>query len=453
MRKGSEIDVERLQQFLDALTIMASGRPMHRAKLSDKGDIIDAISYGVNILADELTFSSQRLDKERAALERANRVKGVFLANMSHEIRTPMTAIVGFTEMLLNEPLSIDHQRDFLLRIHRNCQALRRLIDDILDLSKIESGELGIENESIPIRDRLEDFAKALEPAVQAKNSKIILHFDPSLPPLIALDGLRFSQVVNNLLSNSIKFGSNDTIELRARFESQSSLLEIEIVDHGCGISETQRERLFQPFSQGSSEIGRKYGGTGLGLALSRRLCKLMGGDLTLVESAFGRGATFLATFRAEIMARGPDARVEMGAPTSFQPALEGLRVLLVEDALDTQLLISRILIKQGAEVTCCSNGAEALRTLHGPGDPPDVILMDIQMPEMDGIDATVAIRGENFRLPVLALTAHAMSGEKERCLRVGFSDYISKPITPQVLVRRILDHCEKDVRRLRVNG
>ncbi len=403
---------------------------------------MDALARGINVLAEALTFANARIAKEREAANRANQAKSVFLANMSHEIRTPLTGILGFVELLTADDITPEERTEFLQRMRGNCQSLHKLINGILELSKVESGEITLERLPISLREKIADVADGLELQAVGKGISLRTFLDPELPLELETDPLRLWQVLNNIIGNAIKFSGPGKIEIRAHRLAGSGFVAIDVSDSGVGITESQRRNLFRPFAQGDDSIGRRFGGTGLGLVLSRGICRALGGDLELLDSVPGRGSTF----RIIIPIHAPNALVashlppvrRIPGPMFASDAVKGRRVLLVEDAEDNRLLISTFLRKAGATVVACGDGQDALPLLT---QNFDLVLMDIQMPVMDGFQTTRLLRQRGCDLPILALTAHAMEGERERCLSQGFTDYLSKPIDWKLLIEKIRVH------------
>lgn len=431
-------NADRLAHIIETLSCMAAGDIERRVNVTDSGDAIDAVSYGINILAEELTYAVKNLAREREAAHVANQAKSTFLAHMSHEIRTPLTAIVGFAELLDNERLSQSERSDFLNRMRVNCHSLRKLIDEILDLSKVEAGELTVEKIEVPLSQHLRDIVTGLEAAAAKKDLALRLIIDDSVPDMVLTDPLRLWQVVNNLVGNAIKFSQGGIIQIYLN-QSADHLFSIEVQDPGVGIPVEQQGNLFRPFSQGDRTISRRFGGTGLGLALSRALCRALGGDLILVRSEPDFGTLFRATIRAcpaeKKTAGGPLNHSNLVSHNGTLP-LSGLKILLAEDAEDSRFLISTFLKRAGAQVTECADGEEAIKAMNSE---IGVVLMDIQMPQIDGIQATRLLRELHYKVPIIALTAHAMRGERERCLELGFTDYVAKPVQRTMLIDRIL--------------
>jgi len=375
--------------------------------------------------------------------EQTTRVKSEFLANVSHEIRTPMTAILGFTEELLDQALSVSAPRetfDALQTIQRNGDYLLTLLNDILDLSKIESGRLELERVSYSPVAIVRDVARLMRVRAEAKGVIFQVEFASALPVRVEGDPTRVRQVLINLVGNGLKFTEVGTVCLRAALHeaSGSSRIVFEVTDTGIGISSAERSRLFRPFRQADGSTTRRYGGTGLGLTISKHLCELMDGSIEF-ESEPGRGTTVrvsLPTGSLEGIERTRPVDEAADTPRSTMarvpaPHLSG-RVLLVEDGADNQRLIRLLLAKLGLEIVICENGQQGVeRALEAreAGNAFDLILMDMQMPIMDGYTATRILRRRGYTGSIVALTAHAMHAERGRCLAAGCDDFATKPV------------------------
>jgi signal transduction histidine kinase/CheY-like chemotaxis protein len=374
--------------------------------------------------------SYRALEMERDRAKSAARVKNEFLANMSHEIRTPMNGIIGFTQLALDTQLTAD-QRDYLETVERSAQTLLRVISDILDLSKIEAGHLELDREPFSLRETVEGAARTIAPEALRKGLDLSWDIDADVPDALLGDSTRLRQVLLNLLGNAAKFTANGFIRVEVHGETAGDagpLLHFVVRDSGIGIPPEQQQLIFEPFRQADGSISRKYGGTGLGLSISAKLSRSMQGKIWL-ESEVGRGSAFhfTACFGAVEVPQAP-----VQAPrVRRDPHRASLSILLVEDDLTSRTLTSMVLTRNGHSVATAVNGVEALglveRRLF------DVILMDVQMPRMDGFEATERIRRRESqtggRVPIVAMTAHAMAGGRERCLAAGMDDYISKPI------------------------
>jgi len=387
--------------------------------------------------------------KQRA--EEASAAKTAFLANMSHEIRTPMTAIIGYADNMLEPDQTVSDRQDALQTIRRNAQHLLELINDILDISKIEADRMTVERVAADLPRLLGDLISLMRPRAVAKGLGFRLEVTGLVPKTIYTDPLRLRQVLINILANAVKFTERGEIRLCVRCTRQpegSTRLYFEVHDTGIGIAPDQVDKLFRAFTQADDSTTRRFGGTGLGLVISKRLALLLGGDVT-VQSKLGQGSIFTVCIDA-----GPTDETQMLSELgeSILPKsplapvknwkLAG-RILLVEDGEDNQRLISMHLTKAGAEVSIAANGREGvdMAAAAQPACPFDLILMDMQMPELDGYSATSELRRRGFKQPIIALTAHALVEDREKCLAAGCSDYLSKPIEKDLLLRTIAAH------------
>jgi signal transduction histidine kinase len=391
----------------------------------------------------EAASRQARRDAEKAALLAkeeaiaANRAKSDFLAQMSHEIRTPLGAILGFSELLLESSEDEASRRETVGIIIRNGQSLLQIVDEILDMSKVEAGKLAIEILPFSLASMLVDLENLFTPKAREKGLKLQFVYDRRLPEEIQTDPNRLRQILINVIGNAIKFtqsGSVSVIVGRGKAADGKYALEFTVVDTGVGISREHQGLLFKPFSQADSSISRRFGGTGLGLALSKQLARLLQGDLVLSSSEPGKGSTFTLRIMASVKEETTQNQATATAGTaSPQLMLSNIHVLLVDDSGDNRLLMSKILKSTGAIVDMATNGQEAIeKALH---NIHDVILMDMQMPVMDGYAAARSLRDQGFTKPIIALTANAMSSERSRCLEAGCNDFHPKPIDRPILI------------------
>lgn len=381
----------------------------------------------------------------RIAAERASRAKSDFVANLSHELRTPMNAIIGMTDLALDEQIP-PLVREYLDTVKSNARLLLDLLNDLLDFSKLEAGKFVLEARPFRLRQAVDDVQRNLSFRAAEKELDFTTHVDDQLPDDVLGDQLRLQQILINLLSNAIKFTESGHVRLSLTAKDllpTEVLVEFAVEDTGIGISSEDQQRIFSPFMQVDASTTRRHGGTGLGLAIASDLISAMGGRLA-VDSVPGRGSKFYFTLplerSAEQAAARPQRVISPAASKTAAP-VERLRVLLVEDVAANQMLIRHVLTKRGHEVQVADNGQEALERVGA--EPFDCILMDVQMPEMDGLQATAAIRAMPGleRVPIIALTAHAMPGDRDRCLAAGMDAYLTKPVDVRELIS-VVESC-----------
>ena len=399
--------------------------------------------------------AEEELEQAKSAAEEANRAKSKFLANMSHEIRTPLTAILGYGDLMTDPDLTASDRDNHLAVIRRNGEHLLELINDILDLSKIEAGRLEMDVQPCRYLYVVSDVASLMRVRASQRGNSLSVECAGPLPETIHTDGARLRQALVNLVGNAVKFTENGSVRVALAFlpdgcDGQPAV-RISVIDTGVGISPDKLAGLFDPFAQADASTSRKYGGTGLGLAITRHIADLLGGSLA-AESTPGQGSAFTLTvptgpLDGVRMLEDPDEALQCEGPhpggrRPGDSALAGLKVLLAEDGLDNQRLIGTVLRKAGAEVEIAANGKIAVEKVAAAAGERgfDVILMDIQMPEMDGYQATSTIRKAGYAGPILALTAHAMAGDRRRCLEAGCDDHLAKPIDRARLVRAVAE-------------
>ena len=443
-------DAERMDEILDVLFGMAGMDFTRRATVGEEGTRLDALAASCNMLSEELEASQRAIQERNEQLQAATRAKSQFLANMSHEIRTPLGAMLGFADLLLDPSLSESERLNYALVIRRNGEHLLSVINDILDLSKIEAGKLLIEKVEFSLARVLSDIDSLMRARALEKGLEFEIRYATPVPEVIVSDPTRTRQVLLNLVGNAVKFTEKGAVRVLVSFRDDGAQrLVFEVVDTGVGMSTEAAEDLFQPFHQGDASMSRRFGGSGLGLAICKPLADALGGEIT-VESEPGRGSTFTFTMAVEwpegvelTSTWQPYATTDELERESTQAAdLLGGHVLLAEDGVDNQVLVTSILRRVGLRVVVAPNGKIAIdRALAAKraGTPFDLILMDMQMPEVDGYGAASSLREQGYDGPIIALTAHAMAGERERRSRSTScsSTSISIPTTASTCAAR----------------
>jgi len=408
---------------------------------------------------EELRIHSEAMHSANLALEEfhqaaqsANRAKSEFLANMSHEIRTPLTGILGFADLLAEKGLPEDQRQSYVQTIRRNGETLLALINDILDLSKIEAEKIAMDRVECSPWSVVDDVLSLLSVRAGEKQLVLTAEYATPVPATIHSDPIRLRQILFNLIGNALKFTDTGSVRVALGMteESGQALLRFDVIDTGMGIAPEKLDQLFRPFSQADSSAARRFNGTGLGLAISRRLARLMGGDIT-VESVPDMGSVFSLTIDPGPLGTAvwqrdpPGANRRQEKPPATEARLEG-RVLVAEDGPDNQRLFRLVLEKAGLTVEIAENGEVACQMALASREssrPYDLIFMDIQMPLCDGYEATSRLRSANWSGPIIALTAHAMSGDREKCLAAGFDGYATKPISRAALVAVAAGHLD----------
>jgi len=487
-QEGASVDIELQPHFyqtlwfytLSGLGLLAAAIGGHRLRIRQISVHEKELEWHVKQRTEEL--QNEVIVRKRAEedAEAGSRAKSMFLANMSHEIRTPINGVLGMTELALETQLTTE-QREFLGMVKSSGEALLTVLNDVLDFSKIEAGRLDLDPIRFRLRDSLDDTLKLLALRADEKDLELICDVRPEVPEVVVADPSRLRQIIINLVGNAIKFTPRGEVGLEVALESRSSdqaRLHFTVRDTGIGIAPEKQKIIFEAFSQADGSTTRTFGGTGLGLTISLRLVNMMAGRMW-VESELGKGSRFHFTVQVgtvkETVTSGPAEPVRLAglpapvteakssAPASkpraeqatgtksegygvqdgfearrseVRDARPSLHILLAEDNLVNQMLASRLLEKQGHTVVVAGNGRKVLEALEKQRF--DLVFMDVSMPEMDGFEAVAAIRAEEAttgsHIPVIAMTAHAMKGDRERCLAAGMDAYISKPIQPNEL-------------------
>lgn len=439
---------ESIEPVPHVIAILATGALVLALVLSLSRNLEKSIAIIQDRTA-ELQAKGEELLKAKEAAESANAAKSAFLANMSHEIRTPLGAILGFSELITRPGLSLEEQQQSIETIKRNGRLLSDIIDDILDISKVEAGKLSVERVRVSVDEVLTDVMSLMIKEADRKGLKIDLEAATPVPEYIYSDPLRLRQILLNVVGNAVKFTGRGAVRIVVGVEEikKKQMLYFSVTDSGVGIAADAQKQLFEPFSQTDASTTRKFGGTGLGLALSLNFARALGGGIELKESLPGKGSTFLITIDPGSFAPGPYRHLGALQKRSLAPIVQEernldfqkLRVLVVDDSVDNLRLVSLFLNKSGIKPDTARNGREAI--LMAMDSPYDVILMDLQMPEMDGYAATLELRTQGYSGPIIALTAHAMIEEKKKCLESGFDGHISKPINFNSLIQTISEH------------
>jgi signal transduction histidine kinase len=436
-----EVPADRLAEILKVVELMAAGHTEKRLEISGLHDELDALAHGVNVLVGELAWTTARVieaQEERAiSAERASASKNVFLRNMSHEIRTPIAAMLGFADLLVSDP-SGQHRPDLLRRLQANGRAVMSLLDDLLDLARLDADRIVLSPEPVVVIDLVREVLSSLELESERKGLQMRVDTTNEALGSIRTDRYRLRQILVNLMANAVKFteAGSIAVSMRATHALDDGHWTMDITDTGIGITADQQAHLFEPFEQANASITRAYGGSGLGLALSRKLAEQLGGTIVLLRSAPGEGTTFRLTLRPLSGERAGGARPDPEARDGSARTITGLRILLAEDHRDLHAALREALERDGATVESAYDGREAVtKTTSGTFD---VVLMDLRMPNMDGIQATRALRKDGFALPIIALTADPATLRRAEALDAGCDACLSKPFTLDDLIASI---------------
>ncbi len=421
--------------------------------VKDDGGRVEYIMV-VSVNTTERKQAELELVEARRIAESANKAKSEFLANMSHEIRTPMTAILGFAENMEDPELSEREKLESVRTIRQNGEHLLAIINDILDLSKIEAGKMSVDRVNCHPSRVIAEVASLVQTQVAAKQLLFTMEYATPIPETIKSDPMRLRQILLNLVGNAVKFTDAGEVCIVAAFVNRydASFLRFDVSDTGRGMTGKQASHIFAEFSQADASTSREFGGTGLGLTISKRLAKLLGGDVELIQTKFNEGSVFRATVATGpvngvkmLTAATPDGSDRPAGPVSTaHNDLQGCRILLAEDNYTNQILIVGILEKAGAMVKAVKDGwlaFDAATAARDEGATFDVILMDMQMPVMDGYESTRLLREKGYTRPIIALTANTMDSDRDRCLTIGCDDFVPKPINRALLIEIIRAH------------
>ena len=453
-------DAIEVRQLAEALSQKWDLSHCAELKLSQLAEMVAERTQDLEHARNELLLVNASLEESKQAAEAANRSKSEFLANMSHEIRTPTSVIIGYADVLCETKqvdLKLREQREALEAIRRNGEYLLTIINDILDISKIEAGKLQIERVVCSPRAIITDTLQLLSVAADLKSVTLRANLPDDLPEWIQTDPMRAKQILTNLIGNAIKFTEHGEVSVSARLNTSGDepRLDFEIRDQGIGMTPEQVQRLFQPFTQADSSMSRRFGGTGLGLVISNSLATMLGGEVRVKETQHGVGTCMLASLATGPLDVDPPAdQSAISQEVEFSDSGEvesdaslACRVLLAEDGLDNQRLISFVLRKAGATVTIVENGRLALEEALKAAEekaPYAVILMDMQMPEMTGYEAAEELRRRGYEGPIIALTAQALADDKAKSLDAGCDMYLAKPFKRAELVELVRHYARK---------
>ncbi|HYL78839.1 MAG TPA: ATP-binding protein [Bryobacteraceae bacterium] len=446
-----------LRLLQEGIIAVRNGR-LEQISVSRTGDEVEFLGDSFNKMIEALAVSRREIQQHQELLEQrikertqqleqatshaqaASQAKSNFLASVSHELRTPVNGIIGMIDMAMDNQLPPEQAEE--LQTAQSCaQSLMSLLNEILDLSKIEAGKMTLERVPFEVRVLVADCLKEQQPRVAQTGVALRCEISPEVPQQVVGDPLRIRQILSNLLSNAVKFTGQGSVSVRVESELSDTggcSLRITVEDTGTGIPADKLNTIFEEFTQADGSVSRKYGGTGLGLAITKKLVEMHGGQVQVL-SEVGRGTTFVVTLVCELNLEAAANRERAAVTVREKPAVAALspgRILIVEDNQVNQKVVTSVLRKRGYFIELANDGQEALSKLES-NDGYDLVLMDVQMPVLDGLETTRLIRKDpRWRdLPVVAMTAHAMNGDKEKCLAAGMSGYISKPVHPAHLL------------------
>jgi PAS domain S-box-containing protein len=444
---------ERVTQRFEIEGLRGTRRWMEQVTVVLPPSTVGGEPTEVGAFTRDITLTKEMIDAlsdARSNAEHASRVKTDFLANMSHEIRTPLTAILGFADLLSPDGALRDDPAarcEAVDAVRANARHLLAVVNDVLDMSKIESGRMMVESVAIDPAELVRHVVSLMGMEAAEKGLELLVRWETPVPASITTDPTKLRQILMNLVGNAIKFTESGRVIVSVRYRELDGVLVLDVEDTGIGMSERQLEQIakFEAFTQADNSITRRFGGTGLGLRIARALARMLGGDLS-VSSSPGKGSVFTVAIEAggtegiPLITPSKDveqAGVRVEPITSASCRLDGCRILLAEDGPDNRKLLAFHLRHAGAEVTLVENGLEAIEIIDSDASPYgfDLVLMDMQMPEVDGYEATARLRATGYTLPIIAITAHAMVGDKERCLSAGCDDFLTKPVDVTLLL------------------
>ncbi len=432
----STFSSERLTRLLDALGRIAGGNLDERIPLSSAHDELDAIGHAINVLVGELQIVASGLRRAKEDAEAASMAKTIFLRNVSHEIRTPLTVVLGMSDLIASRSVPKARVEELRERIAANGRALVTILDDLLDLAKIESTRIDFELEPVQVSHLAGEVVESFEALAARKQVALVFESTGADDAHVLADPKRLRQILMNLIGNAVKFTEHGQIAVRVTESPGTRQVFVDIADTGIGMTPEQAHEVFEPFAQADATIARRYGGSGLGLAISKRLAQGMGGGLDVAATEPGRGTTFRLTLPATATA---SAAPPITSSTAREVApLSALRVLVVEDHEDVRATTTELLTRAGAVVSEAVDGQDAIDAVQGGAF--DAILMDIRMPRLDGIEATRRLRASGQTMPIIALTADAVPEQQAECLAAGCNGYLAKPLDLDQLVTLLGD-------------
>lgn len=418
-------------------------KPNHVATTAAKATTVAQLQQMLELKNKELSGLAQELIKEQEIRESSEKAKQIFLVNISHEIRTPMNGIMGFAQ-LLEQSLQDEDQHESLQMIIKSADQLMAILNDILDFSRLEAGDINFQNLPFTLKDSVHSIYRMMEQGAKCKNLDFSYEIPDTLPEVLSGDAVRLGQILLNLTSNAIKFTEKGEVKISLKMITDwpdRITIAFQVHDTGIGIPVNKQKSVFDFFEQVTSDTSRRYAGTGLGLSIVKRLVELQGGEVAL-KSVLGQGSDFYFTINFEKVTDQVKKQIMKTSKRGAQPIVQngkGVKVLIVEDNPINQLLVIKVLENQGYEITVASNGRIALEEYEKQSF--DIILMDLQMPELDGYETTRMIRkinGDKGEIPIVAMTAHTIEGELEKCINIGMNDYISKPFNASELYQKI---------------